>query len=113
MDQLQKLMDDVAAEWAIIPESYPDVEGKDTEQVFDFGVRHSALHLAKSTAKIARYAEARDHGSPGDRAELKETTVKLFLTVIRLAHLQGLSAEEIIALAPPLIYDGVSGIKAT
>ena len=111
MNQLQKLMDDVATEWAIIPESYPEIAGKNSEQIFDFGVRHSALHLAKSSGKIARYAEACDHGTAGDRAELKETTIKLFLSVIRLAHLQGLSAEDVIALAPSFIYDGVSGVK--
>lgn len=111
MDQLQKLMEEVATEWAMVPESYPEIAGKNAEQIFDFGVRHSALHFAKATGKISRYAEARDHGNPGDREELKETTVKLFLTVIRLAHLQGLSAEEMMVLAPPFIYDGISGVK--
>ncbi len=105
MTELQNLMNEVAAEWAIVPASYPTTEGMTPEEVFDFGVRHSALHLAKSVAKIAKYAEARDHGNPGDLAEVKETTVKMFLTIIRLAHLQNISAAEIAELSPALIYE--------
>lgn len=111
MTQLKNLMDEVAAEWAITPVSYPATANMSPEDVFDFGVRHSALHLAKSVAKIAKYAEARDHGNAGDLAEVKETTVKMFLTVIRLAHLQGVSAEEIMALSPALIYETANKAK--
>lgn len=44
-------MDEVATEWAIISECYPETAGKNSDQIFDYGVLPLGFALRKINRK--------------------------------------------------------------
>ena len=103
MQELQNLMNEIAKKYAFNSDSYPSLEGKTREEIFIFAVRHSALHMGKTLGKISTFSEAVDHGEKGSQELLEEGTVKMFINVLRLAELQNISAEQLIALVPKMM----------
>jgi hypothetical protein len=76
-------------------EKYPELNGTTNEQALLFAINHSALHMSKTTGKIAAYCEDRDHGDQGNLEELKTNTAKQLINTLRLAELLGLDEEEL------------------
>ena len=103
MQELQNLMDMIAKSYSFDSASYPTLAGKTDQEVFAFAVRHNALHMAKALGKVGTYSEAVDHGENGNAPLLEEGTVKMFINVLRLAELQGIRAEQLIASVPKMM----------
>lgn len=75
---------------------YPELIGATPQQKLLFGVRHSALHFAKTAGKIAAVSEDTDHGDALNLAEIKKQVSKAFANTLRLAELAGMSEKEIL-----------------
>jgi len=76
--------------------TYPELVNASDEKRLIFAIRHSALHLAKTSGKIATVGEAIDHGKEVDMAQLKIDIPKALITVLRLAEVIGMSGDDII-----------------
>ena len=103
MQELQNLMNEIAHKYKFDSTSYPSLKGKTPDEIFAFAVRHSALHMGKALGKVSTVSEAMDHGDEGSVELLEEGTVKMFINVLRLAELQGMSAERLVALVPKMM----------
>ena len=97
---LASLMSFIGERYTFTEENYP---GFDALSVYDrtvFAVRHSAMHMMKSTGKIAAEAEKADHGGEMSPEDLKTATTKMLVNVLKLAEELGISAEELAANVP-------------
>jgi hypothetical protein len=74
-----------------------------SEQQLAYVVRHSALHMMKSTGKIAAEAEATDHGELMNEENLKVATTKMLVNVLKLAEELGISGEDLAAYVPKVM----------
>ena len=63
---------------------------------FQFAMRHSALHFAKTAGKIAAVSEKADHGEKFDYTELKMNISKSLINVLRLAAFLEMSEDDLI-----------------
>jgi len=70
------------------------------EQQLAYVVRHSALHMMKSTGKIAAEAEAADHGGLMNENDLKIATTKMLVNVLKLAEELGMSGDDLAEYVP-------------
>lgn len=104
MKDLQSLMDNIASVWACDPTRYPALEGMDADQRRNFLVKHSLLHVAKTSGKIAAVCEDFDHNNKKEDDSfdigLQVGAVKLFINSLKLAQEAGLSAEDLFRFAP-------------
>jgi len=69
----------------------------------NFLLKHSLLHIGKTSAKIAAVCEDFDHrgcAGPDDEASVKTAAVKMFVNALKLAEEAGVSADELLAEAP-------------
>ena len=73
------------------------------QQQLAFVVRHSALHMMKSTGKIAAEAEAADHGGLMNTDNLKVATTKMLVSVLKLAEELGMSGDDLAAYVPKVM----------
>lgn len=103
MKDLQKTMNYIDKRYVFNAETYPDLELTTRDEKFDFGVRHSVLHMQKSLGKIAEYSEGRDHGELGSKKEVKIATVKMLINILKLASIQGMNADDLLKLVPKVM----------
>jgi hypothetical protein len=96
MMDLQEAMDIIAARYVCSPQNYPALEGKTGQEIHDFSMNHAAVHLMKSLGKIAAQLEAQDHGEKLNQEELREATAKMYINALRIAELQGMTADELL-----------------
>jgi hypothetical protein len=94
--ELDNLIQYVAKNVPFIEEKYPELKGTSDEQRFIFGLRHSALHFAKSAGKIADSLEKVDHGKELQKEELRENTIKSLVNTLLLAKLLDLTEADIV-----------------
>ncbi len=95
--ELDRLIKFIAIHFPFTEEKYPELVGKGEQERFAFALRHAALHMAKTTGKIATAGERIDHGKEMDKEELEINIVKSLITSLRLAELIGMSESQIIA----------------
>ena len=103
MDNLQLLMDHIATVWKCDAERYPALGVMNGGQRRNFLVKHSLLHIGRTTGKIAAVCEDFDHNNksePSEETNLQVATIKLFINVLKLAEEIGLSAEDLLSQAP-------------
>ena len=94
---LQALMSHIGSVYAFVPEKYPDLRAiTGWPGRCHFAVRHTALHMAKSTALVATQAEAADHGGKIDLDALRVAAAKQVINALNLAHVLEISAEQLI-----------------
>lgn len=96
---LTSLMVFIGARYTFTSEHYPDIPELPADRL-PYAVRHSALHMMKSTGKIAAEAEAADHGGDMSIENLKIATTKMLVNVLKLAEELGMSGEELAANVP-------------
>ncbi|HEX2792735.1 MAG TPA: hypothetical protein VHO23_03415 [Candidatus Paceibacterota bacterium] len=96
---LSSLMAFIGERYTFTQEHYPDLDiSSRAKQIF--AVRHSALHMMKSTGKIAAEAESADHGGEMSAENLKTATTKMLVNVLKLAEELGISGDELAANVP-------------
>lgn len=93
---IDRLIKFTAKHFVFDDKMYPELANASDEHRFMFAVRHSALHIAKTSGKIAAISEALDHGREVDITQLKTDIPKAFVTVLRLAEVIGMSEDDII-----------------
>lgn len=94
MSELQDLMQEIAEGWKFDEESYVGFDNMSESQQKNFIRKHVLLHLMKSQGKIATILEKADHD--GGFEELDDTFLaKLLMNVLRLAEIEGLSADNL------------------
>lgn len=103
MKDLQKTMNYIDKRYVFNSENYPELELSTENDKIDFGIRHSVLHMQKSLGKIAEYSEERDHGQLGSKRDVKVATAKMLMHVLRLASVQGISADELLKMVPKVM----------
>ncbi len=96
MHSLTTLITFIAHHFPFDEDHYPELIGKDKEQVLAFALRHSALHFAKTAGKIAAVSEAIDHGAKVDLEELRKNVPKALINTLRLAELVGVSEDDLV-----------------
>ena len=94
--ELDRLIQFVGKLFVFDEKKYPELTGASDKERFDYGVRHSALHLAKFGGKVAAVSEDVDHGGEGDIEELRKAVPRLLITVLKLADLLGMSEADLI-----------------
>lgn len=97
---LSALMEFIGARYEFTEEHYPGIGQLSPEERLHYAVRHSALHMMKSTGAIAAEAEAADHGGDMDPDKLKTATTKMLVNVLKLAEELGISGHELAANVP-------------
>lgn len=100
---LSSLMAFIGERYTFTEEHYPDFDQLSVEQKLCFVVRHNALHMMKSTGKIAAEAEAADHGAPMNEENLKVATTKMLVNVLKLAEELGISGDDLAAHVPTVM----------
>jgi hypothetical protein len=91
---LASLMAFIGEHYTFTPESYPDID-MTPEGKIAFAVRHSTLHMMKSTGKIAAEAESADHGGQMNHPALRTATAKMLVNVLKLAEELGMTPDEL------------------
>ncbi|PJE64868.1 MAG: hypothetical protein COU90_01220 [Candidatus Ryanbacteria bacterium CG10_big_fil_rev_8_21_14_0_10_43_42] len=76
--------------------TYPELVNNSNKQRLIFAIRHSVLHLAKTSGKVASISEAVDHGKEVDMAQLRADISKALIAVLRLAEVIGMSENDIV-----------------
>lgn len=99
---LSSLMIFIGERYTFTQEHYPDLDTSPHAKKA-FAVRHSALHMMKSTGKIAAEAESADHGGEMNADNLKTATTKMLVNVLKLAEELGISSEELAANVPKVM----------
>ena len=87
---IDRLIQFVAKHFIFDNKTYPELANASDEKRLFFAIRHSALHLAKTSGKIATVVEAVDHGKEIDMAQLKIDIPKALITVLRLVEVIGM-----------------------
>jgi hypothetical protein len=100
---LSSLMTFIGERYTFTEEHYPGFDQLSAEQKLLFAVRHSALHMMKSTGKIAAEAEAADHGGQMNEENLKVATTKMLVNVLKLAEELGISGDELAVYVPKVM----------
>ncbi len=106
MKDLRELMNHIASVWICDEERYPALQGMSSDQRKNFLIKHSLLHISKTSGKIATVCESFDHSGvmlEDDEASLRIDVVKMFVNVIKLAEEVGLTAEDLQDKAPTII----------
>lgn len=93
---IDRLIKFTAKHFVFDDKTYPELANASDEQRFIFAIRHSALHIAKTSGKIAAISEALDHGKEVDIAQLKTDIPKAFVTILRLAEVIRMSENDIV-----------------
>lgn len=97
---LHVVMEYIGSRYTFTPEHYPILAQLDETQKLAFAVNHSAHHLSKSLGKISAECEAFDHDGELKREILEETTVKMFINILKLAQELGMNAADLCSKAP-------------
>lgn len=97
---LASLMAFIGERYTFTEEHYPNLDKLSPNDRHVFAVRHSALHMMKSTGKIAAEAEKADHGGMMHFSDLKTATTKMLVNVLKLAEELNISPEELAANVP-------------
>ncbi len=106
MQTLQQLMGHIATVWQCDPSRYPELEGMNAEERQNFLIKHSVLHITKTTGKLATLSEDYDHNQKigDDHSEnLKTLATKMFVNSLKLAEEVGMSADDLLHKAPEYI----------
>jgi len=104
MQTLQQLTEHIALVWKFVPERYPDLAGESAEQRESFLIKHLLLHLTKNMGEIAALCEEFDHRQRINRRQrLQIATIKMFVSVLKLAEESGLSAADLLSQAPGFV----------
>lgn len=88
------MMTFIGARLPFTQEEYPGID-LTPEGRLKHAVRHGALHMMKSTGKIASQAETADHGGAMDILTIKKTTASMLISTLNLAKELGMSSEEL------------------
>lgn len=95
---LAEIKDLVIKHWPWTPKSYP-ILGKMRKTAREaFKRQHLLLHLGKQLGKLAAVQEYDDHGNAtflNNRVYLIEHLAKMLTTLLHLAHVMGITAEEL------------------
>ena len=97
---LASLMSFIGERYTFTEEHYPGFSQLTPKQQKLFAVRHSQLHMSKSTGAIATEAEAADHGGEMNSENLKVATTKMLINTLKLAEELGMTPEDIAASVP-------------
>jgi hypothetical protein len=106
MNNLDALMQYIAAVWVCDVKRYPELQGKNPDERRNFLVKHSLMHVAKTSGKLASVCEDFDHNGayePDSEEMLKGYAVKLFVNALKLAEEVGLSADDLLQRAPRFV----------
>lgn len=113
MKTLQQVMTHIAQMWRCDPDRYPALREMTPDQRLNFLVKHSLMHISKSTGVLGAECENFDHhgGFPDYTGKvrspnapvLQTAAVKLFVNSLKLAEEVGLSAEDLLELAPQYV----------
>jgi hypothetical protein len=106
MNDLKALMELVATTWECDVKRYPELQGKALDERRNFLVKHSLMHIAKTSGKLASVCEEFDHNGgyePDSEEMLKGYATKLFVNALKLAEEVGLSADDLLQRAPKFI----------
>lgn len=94
--EINQLIKIIAEHFPFGEDHYPELRGANETERLLFAVRHSALHFAKTSGKIAAGSEDTDHGNALNIPEVKANIVKALIDILRLAELLGMTEEDIV-----------------
>ena len=97
---LISIMKHIGKRYTFTADHYPILSLLNHDQKMAFTVSHSAHHMSKSLGKISAECEAFDHGGELNKATLEEATVKIFISVIKLAEELGMTAADMCEKIP-------------
>lgn len=100
---LSSLMAFIGEHYTFTEEHYPGLNQLSVEQRLLFVVRHNALHMMKSTGKIAAEAETADHGGLINEENLKVAMTKMLVNVLKLAEELGISGDDLATRVPKVM----------
>jgi hypothetical protein len=103
---LDALMAHIGDTWVCDAARYPELQGMNEEAHRNFVVKHSLMHILKTTGKIASCCEDFDHthtAGPEEGLLLQELAIKLVVNALKLAEEVGLSADDLLQRAPRYI----------
>jgi hypothetical protein len=83
---LGELIDLIGRRWPYDDKNYPGFDALDPEKKRVFMAKHSLLHLNKSLGKVAKEAEAADHGEALNEQMLRIATAKMLVNILKLAY---------------------------
>ena len=92
---LSKTMKRISEVFIFTADRYPILRKLTHDQKLVFAITHSVHHMNKSLGKISAECETFDHGEKMDKLALEEATIKMFINVIKLADVLGMSASEL------------------
>jgi hypothetical protein len=95
-EEINQLMEIIAKRFPFDENHYPELRGASEKERLLFAVRHSALHFAKISGKIAAVSEDMDHGKDMHTPDAKTYVTKTLIDVLRLAELLGMTEKDII-----------------
>ena len=101
---LASLMQYIGERYTFTEEHYPGFNKFSEKEQKVFAVRHSHLHMSKSAGKIAAEAETADHGGTMNEEKLCVATAKMLVNALKLAQELGMSAEDLAAKVPEVMY---------
>ena len=93
--EISRLIEIIAKRFPFDENHYPELRGASETERLLFAVRHSALHFAKTSGKIAAVSEDVDHGNALDMSDAKTSVTKALIDILRLAELLGMTEEDI------------------
>ena len=105
MNDLQDFMDHIARVWKCDAHRYPELTKMTLEQRKNFLLKHSLLHINKTTGKIAALCEDFDHNGKLMKEELNlsDLSIKMFINALNLAKEVGLSAKDLLSRGPTFL----------
>lgn len=106
MKDLASLMEHIANTWVCDESRYKGLATLDAAQRKIFLVKHSLLHIGKTTGKIASVCESFDHDgvdSSENGALLTVGALKMFANALKLAEEVGLTADDLLTETPNFV----------
>lgn len=94
---LQNLIDFVSRHVVFDEEHYPSLVGASEEARLQFALKHSALHFAKGTGKIAAIGERADHGKEFVVDDMKAELARMLITTLWTADKIGMTQQDFVA----------------
>ena len=96
LNNLNNLIKYIADNFKFTEEKYPALKNLSQEEKIRFALKHSALHISKTSGKISGIMEDGDHGNDLDIENLKINNTKVLISSLRLAELLGMEEGEIL-----------------
>ena len=100
---LASLMTFIGERYKYNSATYPGFDEMTSEDRGGFIVKHSVLHMNKSTGALATEAERQDHGGDMNNEALCIACAKMLVNTLSLAQACGMTPEELADMVPKVM----------